>query len=111
MKMRAEHFVPLSTQALEILDQFKSLVGDSRYLLPGRNVAKQMSNNTMLFALYRLGFKGKMAGHGFSAVASTVLNESSPFKPDAIEQQLAHCERNAIRGAYNRAEYLPSGAG
>jgi integrase len=60
----------------------------------------------MLFALYRLGYKGKMTGHGFRAVASTILNEAG-FKPDVIERQLAHCERNAVRGAYNRAEYLP----
>jgi integrase len=60
----------------------------------------------MLFALYRLGYKGKMTGHGFRAVASTVLNESG-FRADVIERQLAHCERNDVRGAYNRAEYLP----
>ena len=60
----------------------------------------------MLFALYRLGYKGKMTGHGFRAVASTILNEAG-FRADVIERQLAHCERNDIRGAYNRAEYLP----
>ena len=58
----------------------------------------------MLFALYRLGYKGKMTGHGFRAVASTILNESG-FNADVIERQLAHCERNEVRGAYNRAEY------
>ena len=67
----------------------------------------------MLFALYRLGYKGKMTGHGFRAVASTILNEARTkkgarqFDADVIERQLAHCERNAVRGAYNRAEYLP----
>ena len=60
----------------------------------------------MLFALYRMGYKGKMTGHGFRAVASTILSETG-FKPDVIERQLAHCERNEVRGAYNRAEYLP----
>jgi integrase len=60
----------------------------------------------MLFALYRLGYKGKMTGHGFRAVASTILNESG-FPADVIERQLAHVETNAVRGAYNRAEYLP----
>ena len=59
----------------------------------------------MLFALYRLGYKGKMTGHGFRAVASTILNEAG-FRGDVIERQLAHCERNEVRGAYNRAEYL-----
>ncbi len=60
----------------------------------------------MLFALYRLGYKGKMTGHGFRAVASTILNEQG-WRPDVIERQLAHAERNEVRGAYNRAEYLP----
>ena len=60
----------------------------------------------MLFALYRLGYKGKMTGHGFRAVASTILNEQG-YDSDVIERQLAHCERNDVRGAYNRAEYLP----
>ncbi|WP_181258410.1 tyrosine-type recombinase/integrase [Nitrosomonas oligotropha] len=60
----------------------------------------------MLFALYRLGYKSKMTGHGFRAVASTTLNESGLFSPDAIERQLAHGERNEVRGAQNRAKYL-----
>jgi integrase len=65
-----------------------------------------MSNNTMLFALYRLGYKGKMTGHGFRAVASTMLNEKG-IRADVIERQLAHAEPNEVRGAYNHAEYLP----
>ena len=107
MKMDAEHVVPLSTQALAILAQLKAIAGTSRFVFPGRNVAKPISNNTMLFALYRLGYKGRMSGHGFRSVASTILNESGLWSADAIERQLAHCERNAVRGAYNRAEYLP----
>ncbi len=107
MKMRNEHVVPLTRQALDILAELKSIAGDSRYLLPGRNPNKPISNNTLLFALYRLGYKGKMTGHGFRAVASTALNESGLFSPDAIERQLAHGEKNEVRGAYNRAEYLP----
>ncbi|GJL73968.1 MAG: integrase [Nitrosomonas sp.] len=107
MKMRNEHVVPLSSQALKIITELKAIAGNSRYLLPGRNPNKPISNNTLLFALYRLGYKGKMTGHGFRAVASTVLNESG-FNPDAIERQLAHCESNEVRGgAYNRAKYLP----
>lgn len=105
MKMRTEHVVPLSRQALAILKQLKEIACGSRYVLPGRNPSKPISNNTMLFALYRLGYKGKMTGHGFRAVASTILNETG-FNPDVIERQLAHCERNEVRGAYNRAEYL-----
>lgn len=107
MKMKAEHLVPLSSQALAILEELRPLGCGSRYLFPGRNRDKPLSNNTMLFALYRLGYKGRMTGHGFRAVASTVLNESGLFRPDVIERQLAHCERNEVRGAYNRAEYLP----
>ena len=107
MKMRNEHVVPLTRQVLNILTELKTIAGDSRYLLPGRNPNKPISNNTLLFALYRLGYKGKMTGHGFRAVASTALNESGLFSPDAIERQLAHGERNEVRGAYNRAEYLP----
>ncbi len=79
--------------------------GGSRFVSPGRNRDKPISNSTMLFALYRMGYKGKMTGHGFRAVASTALNEMG-FRPDVIERQLAHCERNEIRGAYNRAEYI-----
>jgi integrase len=106
MKMKAEHVVPLSQQTVLILNELKEISGGSRFVFPGRNRDKPISNNTMLFALYRLGYKGKMTGHGFRAVASTILNETG-FNPDVIERQLAHCERNEIRGAYNRAEYLP----
>src|SRR5690349_7686158 len=106
MKMKTEHVVPLSRQAVEILRELKTMGAGSRYVFPGRNPEKPISNNTMLFALYRLGYKGKMTGHGFRAVASTILNESG-FRSDVIERQLAHCERNDVRGAYNRAEYLP----
>ncbi len=106
MKMRNEHVVPLSNQALAILSELKPIAGDSEYLLPGRNTRRPISNNTLLFALYRLGYKGKMTGHGFRAVASTALNEAG-FNSDAIERQLAHGEVNEVRGAYNRAKYLP----
>ena len=105
MKMRAEHVVPLAHEAVTLLRELKAIGGGSRYVFPGRNPDKPISNNTMLFALYRLGYKGKMTGHGFRAVASTILNESG-FRADVIERQLAHCERNDVRGAYNRAEYL-----
>ncbi len=106
MKMKAEHVVPLSKQAVLILTELKEISASSRFVFPGRNRDKPISNNTMLFALYRMGYKGKMTGHGFRAVASTILNEIG-FNSDVIERQLAHCERNEVRGAYNRAEYLP----
>lgn len=105
MKMKAEHVVPLSHQSLAILEDLKAIGGGSRFVFPGRNRDKPISNNTLLFALYRLGYKGKMTGHGFRAVASTALNETG-FRSDVIERQLAHCERNEVRGAYNRAEYI-----
>ncbi len=105
MKMRAEHIVPLATQTLSKLAELKTLSGHSKFILPGRNAAKTLSNGAMLMALKRLGYQGKMTGHGFRAVASTVLDEQG-FRSDVIERQLAHCERNAVRGAYNRAEYL-----
>jgi len=107
MKMKTEHLVPLSPQTLALLARQKPISGTSRFVFPGRNLAVPMSNNTMLFALYRLGYKGRMSGHGFRSVASSILNESGLWSADAIERQLAHCERNAVRGAYNRAEYLP----
>jgi len=106
MKMKTEHIVPLARQAITLLTELKQISRGSRFVFPGRNRDKPISNNTMLFALYRMGYKGKMTGHGFRAVASTILNETG-FTPDAIERQLAHCERNEVRGAYNRAEYLP----
>jgi len=106
MKMKTEHVVPLSRQALEVLTELRKVARNSRYVLPGRNPDKPISNNTLLFALYRLGYKGRMSGHGFRAMASTMLNEAG-FRPDAVERQLAHCERNDVRGAYNKAEYLP----
>jgi integrase len=72
---------------------------------------KHISNNTLLYALYRLGYHSRMTGHGFRTVASTILNEQRSegrhsFDHDAIERQLAHVERNKVRGAYNRAEYI-----
>ena len=106
MKMKAAHVVPLSRQAVAILKALRAIGGGSRYVLPGRNADKAISNNTLLFALYRLGSKGKMTGHGFRAVASSALNEAG-YRPDVIERQLAHKEPNKVRSAYNRAEYLP----
>ena len=65
-----------------------------------------MSNNALLSAIRTMGYKGKMTGHGFRSVASTILNESNEFRSEVIERQLDHCERNKVRGAYNRAEYM-----
>jgi len=106
MKRKAPHVVPLSQQALEVVTKLKTLNGAYRFAFPGVNPAKPMSKNTVLFALYRMGYRGRMTGHGFRAVASTILNEMG-FDADVIERQLAHAERNKVRAAYHRAEYLP----
>ena len=106
MEMKTEHVVPLARQAAEILRALRAIGDGSRCVFPGRNPDRPISNNTMLFALYRLGYKGKMTGRGLRRVASTILNEAG-FRGDVIERQLADGERDEIRGAYNRAEYLP----
>lgn len=107
MKMRAAHIVPLSRQALAVLEELKTLTGNGKLLFPGQSKAdKPMSENTMLYALYRMGYHSRATGHGFRATASTILNEQS-WRADAIERQLAHAERNKVRAAYHRSEYLP----
>ncbi|WP_250450709.1 integrase arm-type DNA-binding domain-containing protein [Caballeronia sp. ATUFL_M2_KS44] len=106
MKAKKDHMVPLAPQAVALFQQLKVLAGDSDWILPGRNPAKPISNNTLLFALYRLGYRGKMTGHGFRAVASTALHESNKFESDWIERQLAHVPANQVAAAYNRAKYL-----
>src|SRR5215213_10844387 len=106
MKMGEEHIVPLSRQALAILAELKLLTGHSRLVFPNeRKPQKPMSENTILYALYRLGYHGRATGHGFRSSASTLLNELG-FDPDVVERQLAHQERNKVRAAYHRAEYL-----
>jgi integrase len=106
MKMRTPHIVPLSRQSLEVLDSLRTLTGSSKLLFPGdRNAAKPMSNNTILKALERMGYKGTMTGHGFRGLASTILHERGCVH-EYIELQLAHAPRNAVSAAYNHALYL-----
>ncbi len=106
MKMRTPHIVPLSTQAIEVLATLHELRGLSDLLFPGeRDHERPMSNNTILQALERMGYKHRMTGHGFRGIASTMLHEMG-FRHDVIELQLAHQERNAISAAYNHATYL-----
>ncbi|MBF0371601.1 MAG: tyrosine-type recombinase/integrase [Magnetococcales bacterium] len=105
MKMRAPHIVPLSQQALEIIQQQHAINGAFQWVFAGRMPRRPMSENTALYALYRLGYRGRMTGHGFRAVASTILNEMG-FRPDVIERQLAHKERNESRAAYHRSQYI-----
>ncbi|WP_245518086.1 integrase arm-type DNA-binding domain-containing protein [Azorhizobium sp. AG788] len=106
MKMRFEHLVPLAPQAVAILKALRPLCGASPCLFPSPSKEGFMSNNTMLFAMYRMGFHGRATVHGFRSLASTWLNESG-YPSDWIERQLAHDERNEVRGAYNSAQYLP----
>lgn len=110
MKMRTPHTVPLSPQAVEVLRILQTVTGSRELLFPGeRDHAKPMSNNTILKALERMGYKGRMTGHGFRGIASTVLHEHG-FDHAHIELQLAHMERNAVSASYNHALYLPQRA-
>jgi integrase len=106
MKMGLPHLVPLSFQAMAVLEELRPLTGHLDLLFPSqRDQGKPISENTLLYALYRLGYHKRATVHGFRALASTILNESG-FRPDVIERQLAHAERNKIRAAYHRSEYL-----
>lgn len=107
MKMREGHVVPLAPQAVTILRELHPLTGRGCYCFPSlRTPDRPMSENTINAALRRLGFdKDTMTGHGFRAMASTRLNEMG-WAPDVIERQLAHAERNKVRAAYNRAQYM-----
>lgn len=106
MKMGKPHIVPLARQSVDVLRALKLLTGKGRFVFPGANDKnKPMSNNTILFALYRLGYKGRMTGHGFRGLASTILHENN-FVDEHIELQLAHLKRNKVAAAYNHAKYL-----
>lgn len=107
MKMRNPHLVPLSRQASEIFKELYEITGkrDLVFFSPS-NKAKYISNNAVLSALKRMGYAGRMTGHGFRSLASTILNEQRQYHPDVIERQLAHADKDEIRAAYNRAEYL-----
>jgi len=106
-KMRRAHTIPLSRQALAILETIEHDAEYSRFLFPSlRSVDRPMSENTINAALRRMGFaQDEMTGHGFRAMAATLLNEMGLWHPDAIERQLAHCDNNAVRRAYTRGEY------
>jgi integrase len=107
MKMRKTHHVPLSRQAVSILEEMQQYSGTEGYVFPQvYNQKKAMSENTLLYFSNRLGYAGRNTIHGFRSVASTVLNESRKWHPDVIELQLAHQESNKVRKAYNRAEHL-----
>lgn len=106
MKMRTPHIVPLSDQALEVIKALQAISYGSDYVFPSESYkSKHMSNNTVLYALYRLGYRGRMTGHGFRGVASTILHEKG-WPHAHIELQLAHQERDAVAAAYNHALYI-----
>lgn len=107
MKMGTPHIVPLSHQAIEILKVLQTITGGRGLLFPGeRNRNVPMSNNTILKALERMGYKGRMTGHGFRGLASTILHERG-FDHMHIELQLAHQERNRVSASYNHALHIP----
>ncbi|HBX4909511.1 TPA: tyrosine-type recombinase/integrase [Klebsiella variicola subsp. variicola] len=108
MKMRRPHLVPLSTQALDLLNELKLMTGNYRYVFPGRNDPnKPMSEASINQVIKRIGYGGKLTGHGFRHTLSTILHEHT-FESAWIEMQLAHIDKNSIRGTYNHASYIDS---
>lgn len=107
MKMGRPHVVPLASPVIELLEELKGFTGTGRWLFPSaRNDGRCMSDNTVRVALRTMGYRNSdMTAHGFRSMASTTLNEHG-FRPDLIERQLAHVERNQIRAAYNHAEWM-----
>jgi len=106
MKAKREHVVPLSKQALEILEVMRPLSSNRQHVFPSRNDPKQpMNSQTANAALKRMGYGGKLVAHGLRSIASTALNEAD-FNSDVIEAALAHIDKNEVRKAYNRSTYL-----
>ena len=104
-KMRREHRVPLSRQAVAIIQSMRDVAAYSEYVFPSFNPKRPLSENAVNGALKRLGYGGVMTAHGFRTTASSLLNESGEFHPDAIERALAHQDGNAVRAVYNRTQY------
>lgn len=106
MKAKREHIVPLSTQALEILEVMKPISANREHVFPSRNDPKQpMNSQTANAALKRIGYGGKLVAHGLRSIVSTAMNEAC-FNSDVIEAALAHTDKNEVRRAYNRSTYL-----
>ncbi len=106
MKMKTPHIIPLSNQAISVFKKIKIFSNSSSLVFPSeRGQGKSMSNNTILFALYRMGYRSRMTGHGFRGIASTILHEQG-YSHEHIEIQLAHTKRNAVSAAYDHAVYL-----
>jgi len=109
IKTKVDHIVPLSKQAVEILEELQPLTGNSRYVFPGaRSNKRPMSDNAILAAMRSMGIsKEEMCGHGFRAMARTILDEVLGYRPDFIEHQLAHTVKDPNGRAYNRTTFLP----
>lgn len=105
MKMALPHIVPLSKQALELIESLKPLTGNKQFVFYNHSTAKPLSNNALLSAIRTMGYMGKMTGHGFRGLASTTLHEQG-YMHDAIEIQLAHRVGNAVSQAYNHAQHM-----
>ncbi|MEY0604268.1 tyrosine-type recombinase/integrase, partial [Providencia huaxiensis] len=106
MKMRRPHMVPLSTQALELFREIQTLTGRFKYIFHGRNDAsKPMSEAAINQVIKRIGYDGRATGHGFRHTMSTILHEQG-YNTAWIETQLAHVDKNSIRGTYNHAQYI-----
>jgi integrase len=107
MKMRKPHIVPLSKQAVTILRQLQTMNGNYQWVFASPTKPRRhMSNNTILKALERLGYKGRMTGHGFRALAMTTIQEKLKYPHDVVDRQLAHAPRNKVDAAYDRTKYL-----
>lgn len=108
MKMKKEHIVPLSRQAIEILEELREIHNHPVYVFPSRGDRnKTMSNNTILMALDRMGYRGKMTGHGFRALAMSTIMEKLNYRHEVPDAQLAHAKRGDVARAYDRAKFLP----
>ena len=106
MKAKRDHIVPLSEQALEMLEIMRPISGKRQHVFPSRNdPRKPMNSQTANAALKRIGYAGKLVAHGLRSIASTAINEAG-FNPDVIEASLAHSDKNEVRKAYNRSTYL-----
>lgn len=106
MKAKRDHIVPLSEQALELLEIMRPISGNRQYVFPSRNnPSNPMNSQTANAALKRIGYGGKLVAHGLRSIASTAMNETG-FNADVIEAALAHSEKNEVRKAYNRSTYL-----
>jgi integrase len=108
MKMNLPHMIPLSQQSLAIFRELKEMNSKREFIFPGYyNPRKYMSKNTMLIAIKRMGYNGKMTGHGFRSLALGILKEKLGYPHDIADRQLAHVPKSGVDRAYDRAQFLP----